>query len=371
MITITGNYSEAKIFTNQETIDNGSIGSITALCNSPVSEGNKIRIMPDFHPGRGSIIGLSTTFTDKIIPNIVGIDIGCGMLVQKFRVNRRIEFQRLDSFIRQSIPNGRRIYERPLPDYKNVNLDKLFCVNHIQIDKAHRSIGTLSGGNHFIEIDRFDDDYYLIIHSGSRHLGVEIAEYYQTVAYSNCKGTAPYELSYLEGFDMKSYIHDAHIAEIFARVNRKTIAKRITSFMKFNVIDEFETVHNYIDGEEKIIRKGAVSAKEGERIIIPINASEGSLLCTGLGNEEWNNSAPHGSGRKYSRLECRNNFTLSTFKESMKGVYSSSIKSSNIDECPDAYRNMNYIAEVIADKTVKIDQIIKPIYNFKEAEDIQ
>ena len=393
VIEVSGKFNKAKIFT--DIVDNASISQVITLLNQSYVKDSKIRMMPDIHAGAGCTIGTTMTFTDKICPNLVGVDIGCGMEVIQLR-EKHIELQRLDKVIKEYVPAGFNIRTQPHKFSSEIDLNNLKCGKVINYDRAINSIGTLGGGNHFIEIDKDDEgNLYLVVHSGSRHLGVEIAKHYQDLGYKSMKKVdrralieelksqgreqeieeiltnlkkdtpnIPYSLSYVEGDAFTWYVHDMNIAQKFAALNRKAIVDTIIKKMKLHIVDTITTIHNYLDIENNVLRKGAVSAKAGEQLIIPINMRDGSLLCTGKGNEEWNYSAPHGAGRLMSRSQAKESFTVNEFKKQMKDVYSTSVNSSTLDECPMAYKNMEDIVNNIED-TVKIDKIIKPIYNFK------
>lgn len=368
MIEIKGAYANAVVFA--DALEASAAGQIKAFCDQPVSAGSKIRIMPDVHAGKGCTIGTTMTITDKVIPNIVGVDIGCGMLTVKLK-EKRIDLPKLDSFIRKNIPYGRDVRERSHRSHGRLDIYDLLCVKKIDIRRAKESLGTLGGGNHFIEIDTDGDSMYLVIHTGSRNLGLRVAEHYQKIAYKECGGRAqteiPYELAYLTGDAMQEYLHDMAFMQRFAELNRTIIKEVILDGMKLTEEDSFSTIHNYIDTDSMILRKGAVSAKKGERLLIPMNMRDGSLVCTGIGNEEWNVSAPHGAGRLMSRKDALNTFTLSAFKESMTGIFTTSVAKDTIDECPMVYKPMDEIISHVKE-TVTIDKIIKPIYNFKASE---
>lgn len=361
MITVKGTYAEAQVFTG--TLDSGSEGLITALCNCPMAEHSKIRVMPDVHPGSGCAVGMTMTIGDCVAPGLVGVDIGCGMSVTKIHA-KGIEFQKLDKLIHAKVPAGFSIRSNAHRFSDEAGLDELRCVRHIRMDKALLGIGTLGGGNHFIELDQGEDGYYLIIHSGSRHLGVEVEQYYHAMAYEHSKENAPYELAYLEGHDLDDYLHDMQIVQAYAAINRRAIADEIIKGMKFSVSDSFETVHNYIDTEQRMLRKGAISAHAGERLVIPLNMRDGCLICEGKGNPEWNCSAPHGAGRLYSRSEALTSFTLSQYKKEMKHVYSSTVDRDTLDECPMAYKDSQTIIHAI-EPTVTVLEHTVPVYNFK------
>ncbi len=369
MIEITGEYASAKVFT--EELEPKAAGEIKAMCDQPFSKGSKIRIMPDVHAGRGCTIGTTMTIHDYIVPNIVGTDIGCGMDVVKL-VEKRINLPQLDSFIRNSIPHGRDVRERPHRSHGRLDLRELTCLNKLNNRRIKEALGTLGGGNHFIEIDRDDEEnLYLVIHTGSRHPGLQVAEYYQNQAYRALGGRnqteVPYELAFLEGDLKDRYLHDMEFMQRFAAMNRRIIREEILDNMKLTEADFFTTVHNYIDMDHMILRKGSVSAREGERLLIPLNMRDGALICTGLGNDEWNQSAPHGAGRICSRKDADRNFTVSAFKKEMEGIYTTSVCQETLDECPMAYKDSQSIIDAIGD-TVKIEKRIYPIYNFKASE---
>lgn len=361
MIEIKGNFANAVIWTNE--LDSGSEGLIKALCGSVIAEKSKIRVMPDVHPGKGCAVGMTMTLADKAAPGLVGVDIGCGMEVIKIKA-KRLELQQLDKVVRDKIPSGMNIRQTPHRFAEGAELERLKCAKNVRIDKALLGIGTLGGGNHFIELDKFESGYYLIIHSGSRHLGVEVERYYHELAYERTKNEVPYEFAYLEDGLFEDYLHDMDIVQNFAKLNRQAMADEIIKNMKFTALENFSTIHNYIDTENKILRKGAISAKEGERLIIPLNMRDGCLLCTGKGNAEWNYSAPHGAGRAYNRAETLNSFTLSQYKKEMKGIYSTSVSRETLDECPMAYKNPQDIIELI-EPTAQITEKLTPIYNYK------
>lgn len=372
MKTINGLCASATIFntkTSEHSIDDYAIAQLTNLCNNPAFEGCQIRVMPDVHPGKVGTIGFTSTLGPRIIPNVIGIDIGCGMALAQIKGKVK-EFLKLDTVIRENVPSGFDIRKKPHHKALSFDFSSLRCYKHINEDKALLSLGTLGGGNHFIELDQDNDkNTYLIVHSGSRHLGFEVTEYYLREgqkALKNQKLDVPYELTYLDGELMGDYLHDLAIVQNFATLNREIIIDEIVKAMKFKVTDTYSSIHNYVDFdcETPIIRKGAISAREGEKVIIPINMRDGVILGTGLGNNEWNCSAPHGAGRIMKREDIKANFTVSSFKNAIKGIYSSCINTDTLDEAPFAYRDITAIQDVITD-TVTIDKVIKPIYNFK------
>ena len=401
MKEIKGKYNSAKIFT--EVIDENAENQIKELCDQPMSEGSVIRIMPDVHAGAGCTIGTTMTITDKVVPNLVGVDIGCGMETVRLK-EKHIEVQMLDKLIYAKIPSGFNIRETPHRYCEQIDLTKLYCYKHINPERAELSIGTLGGGNHFIEADKGEDgSMYIVIHSGSRHLGVETAKYYQEEAFRRLpdgnrdeakalieklksegreseiqtellklkKDTGPdipKHLAYCEGELFDQYIHDMKIVQQFAMLNRQAMMDEIIKGMHLHVTEQFTTIHNYIDTDTMILRKGAVSAESGQKLLIPINMRDGSLICTGKGNPDWNCSAPHGAGRLMSRSQAKESFTVSEFKKQMKGIYTTSVNAQTLDECPMAYKLIDDIVNNISD-TAEINDIIKPVYNFKAGEE--
>ena len=397
MIEIRGKYNEAKIFT--DVVDSASIAQVQELCNQEFTAGSRIRLMPDIHAGKGCTIGTTMTITNKVVPNLVGVDIGCGMETTRIREGH-IELQKLDKLIYEKIPSGFSIRDRAHRYLSQIDLNELCCARHVDLLRAEKSIGSLGGGNHFIEVDRDDDgNLYLVVHSGSRHLGVEVASYYQNEGYRALNGSSredeerliaglkaqgrakeiqkqlkilknakrtpvPRHLAYVAGGLLEQYLHDMRIVQEFALLNRRAMVDEIVKGMGLHVADQFTTIHNYIDLEHNILRKGAVSAQAGERLLIPINMRDGSLICLGKGNEDWNCSAPHGAGRLMSRSAAKQSFTVSEFKKQMAGVYTTSVGKATLDECPMAYKSMEDIAGNIGD-TAEILTVLKPVYNFK------
>ena len=395
MLELRGKYNEAKVFT--DLIDESAISQLTLLLNQEFVKDSKIRIMPDVHAGAGCTIGTTMTIHDKIVPNLVGVDIGCGMLCTELE-DADFEPEKLDRIIREFIPSGHEIHDNE--DKNFTKLNELYCKNHVDLSRALRSIGSLGGGNHFVEIDKDENGkLYLVIHSGSRHLGLEVANYYQNMAYNNCNKSSkeevqalinsykqagrqreiekaliamkntkrtniPKDLCYIEGDDMTHYIHDMKIMNDFAKANRQKMADIIISKMNWNVTESFSTIHNYVDTDHMILRKGSVSARKDEKLIIPMNMRDGSLICIGKGNNEWNQSAPHGAGRLMSRGEAREQVGMEEYRASMKNIWSTSVCEATIDESPMAYKPMESIIENVKD-TVDIVNIIKPVYNFK------
>ncbi len=369
MIEITGKYTTAKVFTNE--IESSAKAQIATLCNQPFAKDCKIRIMPDVHAGNGCTIGTTMTIKESVAPSFVGVDIGCGIETIKLK-EKRINLPELDSFIRKNIPSGREVRERPHRGHGRIKLEDLHCYKKMNTRRAKESLGTLGGGNHFIEVDKdTEENLYLVIHTGSRNLGLQVAKHYQEIAYKLAGGRAqneiPYELAPLYGEELTNYLHDMELMQRFASLNRRIIKEVILDGMKLGEEYSFSTIHNYIDTENNILRKGAVSATKGERLLIPINMRDGSLLCTGLGNEDWNFSAPHGAGRLFGRRDAENTFTLSAFKKEMEGIFTTSVSQKTLDECPMAYKPMEAILDHI-NETATVDCIIRPIYNFKASE---
>lgn len=403
MINLKGKYNEAKVFTDN--IESTAISQIIELCNQDIYKGLKIRIMPDVHAGAGCTIGTTMTIKDKVCPNLVGVDIGCGMLTVELG-NIDIDFKELDNFIRREVPNGMNVFDEMDKQKENFIynelLSKLKCIGHINTDRAIKSIGTLGGGNHFIEIDQDKrDNKYLIIHTGSRYLGKQVATYYQELGYkklidnrgkkkelvnrlknegrereiqSELKKMPSLKISkqlaYVEGKDFEDYINDMKIVQRYAEINRVEIATMIVKYLysKDNKCGKqfFQTIHNYIDTDNMILRKGSISAQENEKVLIPLNMRDGCIIGMGKGNKEWNYSAPHGAGRILSRGKAKEKISLDEFKESMEGIWSTSVCESTIDESPMSYKPIEAILDNIG-KTIEIIDIIKPVYNFKSS----
>jgi len=365
MIELQGKFAAAKVFT--DVVDNESISQVINLLNQPYIEGSRVRMMPDIHAGAGCTIGTTMTITDKICPNLVGVDIGCGM--ETIRIKEpHIEPQKLDKVIRAGIPSGFEIHNKPHRFAENIDLSELYCSKKTNIDRAYKSIGTLGGGNHFIEANKDDDgNIYIVVHSGSRHLGLEIASFYQEAAYHSLTSYGKEELEAVIE-ELKASGRQKEIQSVLKTMKAKhSPVPKALAYVKgmgFHVVEQFTTVHNYIDVDHMVLRKGAVSAQAGEKLLIPINMRDGSLICTGKGNEDWNCSAPHGAGRLMSRSAAKETFTVSEFKKQMDGIYTTSVNRSTLDECPMAYKNMEDIVNNI-EPTVTINAVIKPIYNFK------
>ena len=383
-------------------IENEAVEQVKILCNQEFISGSKIRIMPDVHSGAGCTIGTTMTITDKVIPNLVGVDIGCGMETVMI-ADKEIDLEKLDKLIYEKIPSGHNIRKIPHELINEIDLNQLRCTGHVKMDRAIRSIGTLGGGNHFIEAGKDEEgNIYITIHSGSRHLGLEVANYYQKMGYKALNKVSdvdiekiieqlksegrekeinktikeikkqiitdiPPALAYVSEELFDDYIYDMKLIQKFAVLNRKAMMNEIIKGLETEIIEEFTTIHNYIDTDMMILRKGAVSAKKGEKLLIPINMRDGSLICIGKGNEDWNYSAPHGAGRLMSRTKAKKVFNLKSFKEEMVGVYTTSVNKDTLDECPMAYKAMEDIVKNIGD-TVDIIKRIIPIYNFKAGE---
>lgn len=403
--------SDLKIFTKN--VEQEAVDQIELLLAQDAFKDCKVRIMPDVHAGKGCVIGFTADLGDKVIPNIVGVDIGCGMLCVSLghRDFNAVTLNTLDRVIRTYVPSGKTVHDGRQMRFEE--LKELYCYRELKDTKRlERSIGTLGGGNHFIEVDTTDDGYkYLVIHTGSRNLGKQVADYYQNLAYElmcgkddlyerqdklieeykaagrkseiegaikelhkNFRATTPKlpkDLCYLEGKYREDYLHDMRICQKFAYMNRVMIAQIICNHMGWGVDadmpDYFECIHNYIDHDSNIVRKGAISAKLGEKVLIPINMRDGCIIGTGKGNEDWNQSAPHGAGRVMSRTKAKELVSLEEFEKSMDGIYTTSVNQSTIDESPMAYKTLDEIVANIKD-TVDVLAIIKPVYNFKASE---
>lgn len=400
MITIQGQYNTAICYTNE--LEGAAREQIQAVCDRSEFAGCKIRIMPDVHAGKGCTIGTTMTIQDKIVPGMVGVDIGCGMETVEL-AEHEIDFAKLDALIREKIPYGREIRDIPHPLNSEIDLTQLRCADQINLDRAVHSIGSLGGGNHFIEVDQAGDGrLFLVVHSGSRHLGTEVADYYQnegrralwggvkhqiqetidrmkaegrvkeiqmTIAILKKEHTLdiPKDLAYVEGKLFDDYIHDMKLTQQFAVLNRKAMVDVILEGMGLHAVDIFTTIHNYIDTDAMILRKGSVSAKAGEKLLIPINMRDGSLICIGKGNEEWNCSAPHGAGRLMSRRAALNTLSMDEFQKEMVGIYSTCVVPDTLDESPMAYKSMDEIVSQIR-PTAEIVERIRPVYNFKASD---
>lgn len=367
MIIIKGLYNEAKVFTRE--LEETARRQIQTLVDQPFTKGSRIRVMPDVHAGAGSTIGTTMTITDKVVPNLVGVDIGCGMETIRLKQDS-VDFKAFDWLVKRNIPSGFSIRKRPHRYLKEIRLKDLRCREggrndkQLRMDRAELSLGTLGGGNHFIEINKDEEDrLYVVVHSGSRNLGLQVALYYQKLA-SRLKPDLPRDLAYLDGKEFDDYLHDMKIIQRFAVLNRKAMIDEITQGLDLDYDLDMTTIHNYIDLDSMILRKGAISAKKGERVLIPLNMRDGSLLCEGLGNPDWNYSAPHGAGRIMSRTEARKKLSLRDLHLMMDGIYTSSISRDTLDESPEAYKAMEDLLEEITE-TVKILHRLRPVYNFK------
>ena len=403
MKQIQGRFNTAVSFA--ATLDARAEEQIRAVCDVPQFAGCKIRIMPDVHAGKGCTIGTTMTLTDKVVPGMVGVDIGCGMETVRL-AERSLDCAALDSLIRSRIPCGRSVRDVPHPFNEQIDLSELRIAPSVKLDYARCSLGTLGGGNHFIEAGRAEDgSLYLVVHSGSRHLGTETANFYQEEGYKRLVGSSkeqiaeliarykaegrdreiqkalknlrareaigldglPRDLAYVEGELFDDIIHDMRIVQRFAALNRAAMMDEIVRGLGLTVAERFCTIHNYIDTDAMILRKGAVSARKGEKLLIPINMRDGSLICEGRGNGDWNCSAPHGAGRLMSRAAAFKTLSLEQYRREMKGIYSTCVSAETLDESPMAYKSLEEIADAIT-PTAKILARVRPIYNFKAAE---
>lgn len=400
MLEIKGKFNTAICYAN--VIEDEAIEQIRRMCDYEFTEGSQIRIMPDVHAGKGCTIGTTMTVHEKAVPNIVGVDIGCGMYTVKLG-KADIDFEKLDEAA-HFVPSGMNVWEGR---QERFDLTKLRCFRSLKDTKRlERSLGTLGGGNHFIEVDQAEDGTkYLVIHTGSRNLGKQVAEIYQNLAIDLNKGketyfeqrdqiireykaagkrkeiqaalneiswnqrktTIPEDLCFLYGSYLEDYLHDIEICQSFARHNRERIAEVLLDRTGMCGRDAFHTIHNYIDTKEMILRKGAIAAHEGEKVLIPINMRDGSVLAVGKGNSEWNYSAPHGAGRIMSRRNAKENLNLEVYKQAMKGIYTTSVNEATLDEAPMAYKSLEDILDVIKE-SVTVLEVMKPIYNFKASD---
>ena len=399
MFEIKGKVNTAVCFA--KVVEDEAIEQIRRMCDYEITEGSKIRIMPDVHAGKGCTIGTTMTILDKAVPNIVGVDIGCGMYTVQLQ-EKEIDFEKLDEAA-HFIPSGYNIWEGRQEKF---DFSALHCFRNLrEIPRLQRSLGTLGGGNHFIEIDRASDGTnYLVIHSGSRNLGKQVAELYQQLAMDLNRGIGEYldarekiirtykeqgrrteieqalkalkwdqenketaipqDLCFLYGKYLDDYLHDVEICQDFARRSRELMAKILLGRTGLTAVDSFHTIHNYIDTKEMILRKGAIAAHAGERVLIPINMRDGSVLAVGKGNPDWNCSAPHGAGRILSRKEAKNTLSLEEYQAVMQGVYTTSVNEGTLDEAPMAYKSLEDIIDVIRE-SVDVTEVLKPVYNFK------
>lgn len=402
---IKGDFNEAEVFT--ENIDKETISQIKQLLDQEFVKNSNIRVMPDCHKGAGCVIGTTMTIKDKIVPNLVGVDIGCGVLCVELG-DIDLNLDKIDDFIKNNIPHGFNINNKVVVDYIDEIL-KIRCINNIKKkpEEFNRALGSLGGGNHFIEIDKDDfNNKYLVIHSRSRNLGLQVAKHYQDVGYNNLnynnseyeekskeiiesykksgkkkkiekelkklkeslkiESKIPKDLCYVQGQDLDDYLHDMDIVQRYASKNRELMAEKIVEFigLDYESLNKFESIHNYIEVDKYMLRKGAISAYEGEDVLIPINMRDGVIIGKGKGNPNWNYSAPHGAGRILSRAEAKNKIHMNDYKASMKDIFTTCVNVSTLDEAPQAYKPIEEIINNITD-TVDIKKIIKPIYNFK------
>ena len=399
-LEINGKYGTALCFA--KVVEDAAIEQIRRMCDYDFTEGSRIRVMPDVHAGKGCTIGTTMTIKNKVVPNVVGVDIGCGMYTVKLK-EREIDLEKMDAAAHY-IPSGMNVWEgRQAP----FDLEELRCYRELKDTKRlQRSLGTLGGGNHFIEVDRGSDgSLYLVIHSGSRNLGKQVAEHYQRLAIQLNEGmddyfqrrdaliaeykaagrrseiqaalkqlkatrvesTVPDDLCYVYGKYLEDYLHDIVICQRFARKNRELMADILLGQTSLTCVESFHTVHNYIDTDEMILRKGAIAAHKGECVLIPINMRDGSVLAVGRGNPDWNFSAPHGAGRLMSRTAARDSLSMEEYEKAMEGIYTTSVNLGTLDEAPMAYKSLDDIIDVIQE-SVDVLEIIKPIYNFKASE---
>ena len=403
MLEIKGKVNTAICYA--KVIEEGAIEQIRRMCDYELTAGSRVRIMPDVHAGKGCTIGTTMTVTDKVCPNIVGVDIGCGMYTVKL-AEKELDFEKIDEAC-HFIPSGMNVWEGRIERF---DLTDLRCYRSLRdTRRLERSLGTLGGGNHFVEVDRSaDGTNYLVIHSGSRNLGKQVAEVYQQLAvdlhmgkesyfkqrdeiirtykeegrrseiqqalkelknnYETQALAVPADICWLYGTFLDDYLHDVEICQKFARRNREKMAEIILERTGMTALESFHTIHNYIDTKEMILRKGAIAAHAGEKVLIPINMRDGSVIAIGKGSEEWNYSAPHGAGRIMSRGKAKEAIDIEAYKESMKGIYTTSVNESTLDEAPMAYKSLEDIIDVISD-SVDIIEVMRPVYNFKASED--
>ncbi len=402
MVEIRGTVNTALCFAKE--VEEGAMAQIQRLCSYDLSAGSKIRIMPDVHEGKGCTIGTTMTVHDKVCPNLVGVDIGCGMYTVQL-AEKKIDFAAVDDACHW-IPSGKGVWEGRMERF---DLGQLRCFRSLRDTKRlERSLGTLGGGNHFIEIDQAKDGtYYLIIHSGSRNLGKQVAELYQQLAIDlhsgketyflqrevliasykaagrrkeiaaalkalaaqaeSRKPDVPEDLCWLYGTYLEDYLHDVAICQLFARRNREKMAELLLERTHLTAVQSFHTVHNYIDVEEMILRKGAIAARKGELVLIPMNMRDGCLLAVGKGNDQWNQSAPHGAGRRMSRTQAKERLDMDTYRMQMEGIYTTSVQESTLDEAPMAYKPMEEVMEQM-EACVEVLEVLHPVFNFKASE---
>ena len=399
MIEIRGRYNTAICYCDE--IEDSAREQVQDMCDQRVFSDSVIRIMPDVHAGKSCTIGTTMTIGDRVVPNLVGVDIGCGMETVRLEEGT-IDFDRLDRVIREEIPSGTSVRGWLHPLTREIDLTALKCLSAINLQRAALSLGTLGGGNHFIEVDRDEDGgLYLVVHSGSRNLGVQVATHYQKLGWNamnrvpddaraaviqRCKAEGreaeieqalaalnaqfraptdiPERFAYVEGKNLEDYIHDMRLVQRFAVLNRQAMVQTILEGMGLHAADQFTTIHNYIDTEHRILRKGSVSAQKGERLLIPINMRDGALICVGKGNPEWNCSAPHGAGRLLSRKAAQDTLTVAEFQRQMAGVYTTCVSEGTLDESPMAYKGLEAILSQIG-PTAEVVRRVKPVYNYK------
>ncbi|WP_288887490.1 RtcB family protein [uncultured Eubacterium sp.] len=404
MLEIKGKYATAICYA--KVIEDEAIEQIKRMCDYELTEGSEIRIMPDVHAGKGCTIGTTMTIAGKACPNVVGVDIGCGMYTVKLK-NKELDFEKIDEAC-HFIPSGMNVWEGRMERF---DLSDLKCYRALRdTRRLEKSLGTLGGGNHFIEVDQANDGtYYLVIHSGSRNLGKQVAEIYQQIAIDLHSGKEQYyidrdriieeykaagkrkeiegelkklkkeyednallipaDICWLYGKFLDDYLHDVKICQAFAKRSRERMAEIILERTGMEAVESFHTVHNYIDTDEMILRKGAIAAHEGEKVLIPINMRDGSVIAVGRGCKDWNYSAPHGAGRIMSRTKAKDSLSLDEYKETMKGIYTTSVNESTLDEAPMAYKSLEDIIDVIRD-SVDIIEVMKPVFNFKASDDL-
>ena len=404
MLEIKGKYATAICYA--KVIEDEAIEQIKRMCDYELTEGSEIRIMPDVHAGKGCTIGTTMTIVGKACPNVVGVDIGCGMYTVKLK-NKELDFEKIDEACHY-IPSGMNVWEGRMERF---DLSDLKCYRSLRDSKRlERSLGTLGGGNHFIEVDEASDgSKYLVIHSGSRNLGKQVAEIYQQLAidlhsgkeqyyidrdriieeykaagrrkeiqdelkrlkkeYEDNALLIPQDICWLYGKFLDDYLHDVKICQAFAKRSRERMAEIILERTGMEAVESFHTIHNYIDTDEMILRKGAIAAHEGEKVLIPINMRDGSVIAVGRGCKEWNYSAPHGAGRIMSRTKAKDSLSLDEYKETMKGIYTTSVNESTLDEAPMAYKSLEDIIDVIRD-SVDIIEVMKPVFNYKASDDL-
>ena len=404
MLEIKGKYATAVCYA--KVIEDEAIEQIKRMCDYKLTEGSEIRIMPDVHAGKGCTIGTTMTIAGKACPNVVGVDIGCGMYTVKLK-NKELDFEKIDEAC-HFIPSGMNVWEGRMERF---DLSDLKCYRALRdTRRLERSLGTLGGGNHFIEVDQASDGtYYLVIHSGSRNLGKQVAEIYQQIAIDLHSGKEQYyidreriiaeykaagrrkeiegelkklkkeyednallipaDICWLYGKFLDDYLHDVKICQAFAKRSRERMAEIILERTGMEAVESFHTIHNYIDTDEMILRKGAIAAHEGEKVLIPINMRDGSVIAVGRGCKDWNYSAPHGAGRIMSRSKAKDSLSMDEYKETMKGIYTTSVNESTLDEAPMAYKSLEDIIDVIRD-SVDIIEVMKPVFNFKASDDL-